>query len=71
MATAVDRKAGVVKVAGHPAVAVVKAMAADGRVERATRPAEGAAMHPLAAAKNKSDAGWVGNPAWRDNRKRL
>lgn len=39
------------KAAGQPAAAVAKGMAEDGQVGRAAHPVEGAAMHPLAAAK--------------------
>ena len=46
-----------VKVAGQLAVAVGKEMAEDGQVQRASHPAEGAAMHPLALATNRSGAG--------------
>jgi hypothetical protein len=44
-------KAAEVKAAGQPAVAVAKGTAEDGQVGRAAHPVEGAAMHPLAAAK--------------------
>lgn len=46
-------KAAAVKAEGQPAVAVAvaKGMAEDGQVGRAAHPVEGAAMHPLAAAK--------------------
>ena len=53
------RKAVAVKVAGQLAVAVGKEMAEGGQVERASHPAEGAAM-PLPApplATNRSGAG--------------
>ena len=50
-------KAVAVKVAGQPAVAVGKEMAEGGQVERVSHPAEGAAMHPLALATNRSGAG--------------
>lgn len=44
-------KAAAEKAAGQPAAAVAKGMAEDGQVGRAAHPVEGAAMHPLAAAK--------------------
>lgn len=56
VAVVVAPKAVAVKVAGELAVAVVKGMAEDGQVERVTHPAEGAALHRLAAAKSKFGA---------------
>lgn len=50
-------KAVAVKVAGQLAVAEGKEMAEGGQVERASHPAEGAAMPPLALATNRSGAG--------------
>jgi hypothetical protein len=48
-------KAVGIKVAGQRVVAVAKGMAVDGQVGRATHPAEGAAMHRLAAAKSSNE----------------
>ena len=56
VAVVVAPKAVAVKVAGEPAVAVVKGMAEDGQVERVNHPAEGAALHRLAVAKSKFGA---------------
>lgn len=42
--------------AGQQAVAVVQEMAVVGQVERASLPAEGAAMHRLAVAKSRLGA---------------
>ena len=50
-------RAVAVKVARQLAVAVGKEMAEGGQVQRASHPAEGAAMHPLALATNRSAAG--------------
>jgi hypothetical protein len=55
-AVVVAPKAVGVKVAGQPAVAVAKGMPVDGQVERATHPAEGAAMHRLAVEKSRFGA---------------
>ena len=53
VAVVVVPKAVAVKVAGEPAVAVVKGMAEDGQVERVNHPAEGAALHRLSVAKSR------------------
>lgn len=50
-------RAVAVKVAGQLAVAVGKEMAEGGQVERASHPAEGAAMPPPPLATNRSGAG--------------
>lgn len=58
VAVVVAPKAVLVKVAGQQVVAKVKAkgMVVDGQVERASHPAEGAAMHRLAVAKSRFGA---------------
>jgi hypothetical protein len=56
-AVVVAPKAVAVKeAAGQQAVAVVQEMAVVGQVERASLPAEGAAMHWLAVAKSRLGA---------------
>jgi hypothetical protein len=50
------KEAAVKEAAGQQAVAVAQEMAVVGQVERASLPAEGAAMHRLAVAKSRLGA---------------